>query len=111
MTFSEALTIRPAPDVKAFGPQRNCHMANSRSAKKSIRQIARRTAVNRNRVGRIRTFMKKVEQAIESGDKDAANLAFREAQPEIHRGVTKGVMHKNTAARRLSGLSRRIRAL
>ena len=86
-------------------------MANSRSAKKSIRQIARRTAVNRNRIGRIRTFMKKVEEAIETGDKEAANSAFRAAQPEIHRGVTKGVLHKNTAARRLSRMSRRIRAL
>lgn len=111
MTCGEALSIRPAPELKAFGPQWNYQMANSRSAKKSIRQIARRTAVNRNRVGRIRSFMKKVEMAIESGDKDAANLAFREAQPEIHRGVTKGVLHKNTAGRRLSGLSRRIRAL
>ena len=86
-------------------------MANSRSAKKSIRQIVRRTAVNRNRIGRIRTFMKKVEEAIETGDKEAANSAFRAAQPEIHRGVTKGVLHKNTAARRLSRMSRRIRAL
>jgi len=86
-------------------------MANSRSAKKSIRQIARRTAVNRNRIGRIRTFMRKVEEAIETGDKEAATSAFRDAQPEIHRGVTKGVLHKNTAARRLSRMSRRIRAL
>lgn len=86
-------------------------MANHRSAKKRIRQTARRTAVNRNRLGRIRTFVRKVEAAIESGDKEAANTAFREAQPEIHRGVTKGVLHKSTAARRLSRLSRRIRAL
>jgi len=86
-------------------------MANHQSAKKRIRQTARRTAVNRNRIGRIRTFVRKVEAAIEIGDKEAANSAFREAQPEIHRGVSKGVLHKSTAARRLSRLSRRIRAL
>ncbi len=86
-------------------------MANHRSAKKRIRQTVRRTAVNGNRISRIRTFVKSVEQAIESGDKEAAATAFRAAQPEIHRGVTKGVLHKNTAARRLSRLSRRIRAL
>ena len=86
-------------------------MANSRSAKKRIRQIARRTAINRNRIGRIRTYVKKVETAIEGGDKEAARAAFREAQPEIQRGVTKGVLHKNTASRRLSRLSRRIHAL
>ena len=86
-------------------------MANHRSAKKRIRQTVRRTTVNRNRISRIRTFVKTVEQAIESGDKEAAATAYRAAQPEIHRGVTKGVLHKNTAARRLSRLSRRIRAL
>ena len=86
-------------------------MANHRSAKKRIRQTVRRTAVNRNRIGRIRTFVKQVEAAIESGDKQAAASAFQAAQPEIHRGVTKGVLHRNTAARRLSRLSRRIRAL
>ncbi len=86
-------------------------MANHRSAKKRIRQTARRTAVNRNRISRIRTFVKQVELAIESGDKDAAATAYRAAQPEIQRGVTKGVLHRNTAARRLSRLSRRIRAL
>ena len=86
-------------------------MANHRSAKKRIRQTVRRTAVNRNRISRIRTFVKQVELAIESGDKDAAATAYRAAQPEIQRGVTKGVLHRNTAARRLSRLSRRIRAL
>ncbi len=86
-------------------------MANHRSAKKRIRQTVRRTAVNRNRISRIRTFVKTVEQAIESGDKEAAATAYKAAQPEIHRGVSKGVLHRNTAARRLSRLSRRIRAL
>ncbi|MEE8271142.1 MAG: 30S ribosomal protein S20 [Alphaproteobacteria bacterium] len=86
-------------------------MATHKSAKKRIRQTARRTLVNRNRISRIRTFVKKIETAIESGDKEAAASALRVAQPEIHRGVSKGVLHRNTAARRLSRLSRRINAL
>jgi small subunit ribosomal protein S20 len=86
-------------------------MANHKSAEKRIRQTERRTAVNKARVSRIRTFMKKVETAIESGDKEAARTAYAEAQPELHRGVTKGVVHKNTVARKLSRLSSRIKAL
>ena len=86
-------------------------MANHKSAEKRIRQTERRTLVNRNRVSRIRTFVKKVEAAIESGDKAAAAEAFRAAQPEMHRGVTKGVLQKNTVARKLSRLSGRIKAL
>jgi small subunit ribosomal protein S20 len=86
-------------------------MANHKSAEKRIRQTERRTAVNRARVSRIRTFVKKVETAIASGDKDAALAAFREAQPEMQRGVGKGVLHKNTVARKLSRLTSRIKAL
>jgi small subunit ribosomal protein S20 len=86
-------------------------MANHPSAKKRIRQTMRRTAVNRSRVSRIRTFLKRVELAIQAGDKDSADQAFRAAQPEVHRGVTKGVLHKNTAARKLSRLSQRIKAI
>ncbi|WP_225773204.1 30S ribosomal protein S20 [Inquilinus sp. Marseille-Q2685] len=86
-------------------------MANHKSAEKRIRQTERRTLVNRNRVSRIRTFVKKVEAAIESGDKAAAAEAFKAAQPELHRGVTKGVLQKNTVARKLSRLSGRIKAL
>ncbi|OWJ68412.1 MULTISPECIES: 30S ribosomal protein S20 [Inquilinus] len=86
-------------------------MANHKSAEKRIRQTERRTVVNRNRVSRIRTFVKKVEAAIESGDKTAAAEAFKAAQPEMHRGVTKGVLQKNTVARKLSRLSGRIKAL
>jgi small subunit ribosomal protein S20 len=86
-------------------------MANHKSAEKRIRQTERRTLVNRNRVSRIRTFVKKVEAAIESGDKTAAAEAFKAAQPEMHRGVTKGVLQKNTVARKLSRLSGRIKAL
>lgn len=111
MTAAGAVTIRPALENQASRPQAELEMANHRSAKKRIRQTVRRTAVNRNRISRIRTFVKKVEAAIASGSKEAAAEALREAQPEIHRGVSKGVLHKNTAARRLSRLSRRINAL
>ncbi|MGK9232869.1 30S ribosomal protein S20 [Inquilinus limosus] len=86
-------------------------MANHKSAEKRIRQTERRTLVNRNRVSRIRTFVKKVETAILAGDKTAAAEAFKAAQPELQRGVTKGVLHKNTVARKLSRLSGRIKAL
>lgn len=86
-------------------------MANHKSAEKRIRQTARRTEVNRARVSRIRTFLKKVETAIASGDKSAAAEAFKEAQPEMMRGAGKGVLHKNTVSRKLSRLSGRIKAL
>jgi small subunit ribosomal protein S20 len=86
-------------------------MANHRSAEKRIRQTERRTAVNRARVSRIRTFIKKVESAIATGDKETARAAFLAAQPEMHRGVSKGVLHRNTVARKLSRLSARINAL
>jgi small subunit ribosomal protein S20 len=86
-------------------------MATHKSAEKRIRQTERRTAVNKARVSRLRTFVKKVEAAIAAGDKDAARAAYAEAQPELHRGVGKGVIHKNTAARKLSRLSDRIKSL
>ena len=86
-------------------------MAHHQSAKKRIRRNARREAINGTRVSRIRTFVKRVETAIASGDKGAAQAALKAAQPELHRGVAKGVVHKNTAARRLSRLSARIKAL
>lgn len=86
-------------------------MANHKSAEKRIRQTARRTEVNRARVSRIRTFLKKVETAIASGDKSAASAAFKEAQPELMRGASKGVLHANTVSRKLSRLSGRIKAL
>ncbi len=86
-------------------------MANHKSAEKRFRQTVARTEVNRARVSRIRTFTKKVESAIESGDKTAAAAAFQEAQPELMRGVTKGVVHLNTISRKLSRLSARIKAL
>jgi small subunit ribosomal protein S20 len=86
-------------------------MANHPSAEKRIRQTARHTEINRARVSRIRTFVKKVETAIAAGNKDAAKLAFAAAAPEMQRGVGKGVLHRSTVARKLSRLSSRIKAL
>jgi len=86
-------------------------MANTSSAKKMVRKIARRTATNKSRRSRVRTFLRKVEEAIASGDKAAADAAFKSAQPELHRAVTKGVYHKATIARKLSRLSSRIKTL
>lgn len=86
-------------------------MPNITSAKKRVRQIQRRTEVNRARMSRVRTFVKKVETAIESGDKTAAQAALKAAQPEIMRGVTKGVLRQNTASRRVSRLSARVKAM
>jgi len=86
-------------------------MANTPQVRKRIRRNNRRTEVNINRLSRIRTFIKKVEVAIESGDKEAAALALKAAQPEMARGVAKGVFHKNTVARKLSRLTKRVAAL
>jgi small subunit ribosomal protein S20 len=86
-------------------------MANTPSSKKRARQAVRRTAVNTARRSRIRTFLRKVEEAIASGDKAAATAALKAAQPELMRGVTKGVLHKNTAARKMSRLAARVKAL
>ena len=86
-------------------------MANSSSAKKRIRQTERRTARNRSRSSRVRTFVKRVETAIESGDKTAAQDAFRAAQPEMMRGANVGLLHRNNVARKLSRLSSRIKAM
>ncbi len=86
-------------------------MANSPQAKKRARQNERRFQVNKARRSRIRTFLRKVEEAIASGDQDAATSALRAAQPELMRGVTKGVYHKNTAARKMSRLSARVKAI
>ena len=86
-------------------------MATHASAKKRIRRTARRIEVNSARIGRIRTFIKKVEEAIESGDRDKAAAAFAAAEPEMARGVNKGLLHLNTVARKLSRLSARIKAM
>ena len=86
-------------------------MAYHDSAKKSIRQIKKRTQVNRARIGRIRTFLRKVDDAVASGDKEQALVAFRAAQPELMRGVDKGVIHRNTVSRKLSRLAARIKSM
>ena len=86
-------------------------MANHKSAEKRIRQTAKRTEVNRDRVSRIKTFLKKVESAIASGNKAQAQEALKAAQPELMRGVSKGVFKLNTASRKVSRLSARIKKL
>ena len=86
-------------------------MANTPQSKKRARQNERKLEVNKARRSRIRTFLKKVEEAISSGDKKAANTALKSAQPELMRGVTKGVYKKNTAARKMSRLSSRVKSL
>lgn len=86
-------------------------MANTPQSKKRARQTIRRTAVNKARRSRIRTYIRKVEEALAGGNADEAKEALRSMQPEIMRGVTKGVMHKNTAARKMSRLSARVKAL
>ncbi len=86
-------------------------MAHHLSAKKRIRQTERRTEVNRSRVSRIRTFVKKVELAIASGKKEEALAALRAAEPELMRGANAGVLHKNTASRKVSRLSARVKSL
>lgn len=86
-------------------------MANTPQSKKRARQLLRRTLVNKNRRTRIRTYLRKVEEAIASGDQVAAAAALKVAQPEIMRGVSKGIFHKNTASRKVSRLSARVKAL
>ncbi len=86
-------------------------MANSPQSKKRARQAQRRTLVNKTRRTRIRTFIRKVEEAIAGGDQAVAAAALRVAQPEIMRGVTKGILHKNTASRKVSRLASRVKAL
>ena len=86
-------------------------MANTPQAKKRIRRNERRAEINGNRLGRIRTFVKKVEAALAGGDKGAAAEALQAAQPELARGVARGVLHKNTASRKLSRLTKRVASL
>ncbi|MGI9412028.1 MAG: 30S ribosomal protein S20 [Hyphomicrobiales bacterium] len=86
-------------------------MANTPSAKKAIRKISRKTAVNKHRRTLMRSHIRKVEEAIASGDAEAATKALLAAQPEIMRSAQKGIVHKNTASRKISRLSRRVKAL
>jgi small subunit ribosomal protein S20 len=86
-------------------------MANTPQAKKRIRRNTRRAAINSDRLGRIRTFVKKVESALAAGDKQAASAALSQVQPELARGVAKGVLHKNTASRKFARLTKRLSTL
>jgi|TARA_B100000925_G_scaffold104514_1_gene77087 small subunit ribosomal protein S20 len=86
-------------------------MANHKSSKKRILRNNKRNEINSNRISRIRTYIKKVETEISSENKDKANEAFKLAMPEIQRGVSKGLMHKNTASRKLSRLSNKIKSI
>jgi len=86
-------------------------MANTKSAKKMVRKIATRTEVNKARRSRMRSYVRKVEEAIEAGDKSAAAVALKAAQPEIMRAAGKGVLHKNTSSRKISRLSSRVKAM
>ncbi len=86
-------------------------MANTTSAKKATRKIARRTAVNRNRKSRVRTYLRKVEEAIATGDQAVAAAALQAAEPELMRAAQKGVVHKNTASRKVSRLAARVKAI
>ncbi len=86
-------------------------MANTPQAKKRIRRNEKRAEINGNRLGRIRTFVKKVEAALAGGDKTAAAEALKAAQPELQRGVARGVLHKNTASRKFARLSKRVASL
>ena len=86
-------------------------MANTPSAKKAARKIARRTEINRARKSRMRTFLRQVEEVIAGGSREEAAEALRQAQPEIMRAAQKGVLHKNTASRKVSRLAQRVKAL
>jgi small subunit ribosomal protein S20 len=86
-------------------------MANTPSAKKAARRIARRTAVNKTTRSRMRGFIRRVEEAIASGDKDAARAALRDAQPHIMKAASRGIVHRNTASRKVSRLTHRVEAL
>ena len=103
-----SLPRKQALETERSGPT---FMANTRSAKKMTRKIAHRTEVNTSRRSRMRTFIRKVEEAISNGDAAAARNAFQAAQPEIMRAAAKGVLHKNTASRKVSRLSQRVKAL
>lgn len=86
-------------------------MANTSSAKKATRKIAARTEVNKTRRSRMRSFVRKFEEAVASGDKSAATEAFKAVEPEIMRAATKGIVHKNTASRKVSRLAARLKSI
>jgi small subunit ribosomal protein S20 len=104
---AERVTRREGPT----GIPTRSAMANTKSAKKMVRKIAKRTEVNKARRSRMRTFLRKVEEAIAAGDQTAATQALRNAEPEIMRAAQKGIVHKNMASRKVSRLAARVRAL
>lgn len=111
MVDGEAFGVVSTPLDDHMTGLRSFFMAYTRSSKKMVRKIATRTAVNTARRSRMRTFIRRVEEAIMAGDKEAAQTALRDAQPEIMRAAGKGLIHKNTSARKVSRLSKRIKAL
>lgn len=98
-------------DIILVDPKDTTPMANTAQSKKRARQADARQDINKARRSRIRTFLRKVEEALASGNQDAAALALKNAQPELARGVSKGVMHKNTVSRKISRLASRVKAL
>ena len=86
-------------------------MANTKSAKKATRKIARRATINKSRRTRVRTYVRKVEEAIAAGDRNRALAVMKEAEPQLMRAAQKGVLHKNTASRKVSRLAQRVKAL
>jgi small subunit ribosomal protein S20 len=111
LTKGGALTYKRVPINSYVKKAGFSSMAHHISAKKRIRQTERRSEVNRSRVSRIRTFVKKVETLIATGDKSAAHDALRVAEPELMKGVQAGILHKNTASRKVSRLAARIKSL
>jgi small subunit ribosomal protein S20 len=100
--------VRAEQRVRSEG---NEFMANTKSAQKAVRKIARRTAINKSRRSQMRTFVRKVEEAIASKDPKAAAEALRGAEPLVARAAQKGILHKNTASRKISRLAKRVKAL
>ncbi len=86
-------------------------MANTRSAKKATRKIARRTEINTARISRVRTFVRKVDEAVAAGDKTAATAALKAAEPELMRAASKGVLHRLTASRKVARLAKRVKTI
>ena len=103
--------MRPLYKPAIHSDSRIKHLANTKSAKKANRVATRRAEVNKSRMSRVRSSVRKVEEALASGDKTAAEAAFKAAQPELMRGAQKGILHKNTASRKVSRLSVRVKAL
>ena len=103
--------LRAAVNAQRLSDKKRGIMANTSSAKKVARKMERKAAINKNRRSRVRTYVRKVEEALAAGDKDAAEAALKAAQPELMRAATKGVLHSNTASRKVSRLAQRVKSL